>query len=189
MISIKVKSIILLLATLTFSAAHATIYDVLGGTFSHPAIYPGTFTLTSTSGQIFINEGTTAYQAFDSIVDPFIFLGQPYRIGTASSYPGVIGGGYAPSGTVIDGGSVDMSSIFGSWNANPPFNQGGLASVSAIPGGFRLAWESDYLDGPFIGTGPTFWTLDIAAVPVPAAVWLFGSGLVGLVSIARRKHH
>jgi hypothetical protein len=27
----------------------------------------------------------------------------------------------------------------------------------------------------------------IAAVPVPAAVWLFGSGLVGLVGIARRK--
>ena len=25
------------------------------------------------------------------------------------------------------------------------------------------------------------------AVPVPAAVWLFGSGLIGLVGIARRK--
>jgi len=27
-----------------------------------------------------------------------------------------------------------------------------------------------------------------AAVPVPAAVWLFGSGLLGLVGIARRKN-
>jgi hypothetical protein len=27
----------------------------------------------------------------------------------------------------------------------------------------------------------------VAAVPVPAAVWLFGSGLLGLVGIARRK--
>ena len=27
----------------------------------------------------------------------------------------------------------------------------------------------------------------IAAVPVPAAVWLFGSGLLGLIGIARRK--
>ena len=28
---------------------------------------------------------------------------------------------------------------------------------------------------------------DVAAVPVPAAVWLFGSGLLGLVGVARRK--
>jgi len=28
---------------------------------------------------------------------------------------------------------------------------------------------------------------DITAVPVPAAVWLFGSGLIGLVGVARRK--
>ncbi len=28
----------------------------------------------------------------------------------------------------------------------------------------------------------------LSAVPVPAAVWLFGSGLIGLISIARRKN-
>jgi len=27
----------------------------------------------------------------------------------------------------------------------------------------------------------------ISAVPVPAAVWLFGSGLIGLTGMARRK--
>ncbi len=32
------------------------------------------------------------------------------------------------------------------------------------------------------------WTnLSLTAVPVPAAVWLFGSGLLGLVGLARRK--
>jgi len=30
-------------------------------------------------------------------------------------------------------------------------------------------------------------TLDVTAVPIPAAVWLFGSGLLGLVGVARRK--
>ena len=29
--------------------------------------------------------------------------------------------------------------------------------------------------------------ISLVAVPVPAAVWLFGSGLVGLVAVARRK--
>jgi len=28
---------------------------------------------------------------------------------------------------------------------------------------------------------------DVSAVPVPAAVWLFGSGLIGLAGVARRK--
>ena len=29
--------------------------------------------------------------------------------------------------------------------------------------------------------------VDVTAVPVPAAVWLFGSGLIGLIGIARRR--
>ncbi len=30
---------------------------------------------------------------------------------------------------------------------------------------------------------------DISAVPVPAALWLFGSGLIGLLGLARRRKH
>ncbi|MGB5179036.1 MAG: VPLPA-CTERM sorting domain-containing protein, partial [Gammaproteobacteria bacterium] len=35
-----------------------------------------------------------------------------------------------------------------------------------------------------LGTSPDS---TLPAVPVPAAVWLFGSGLLGMVGIARRK--
>jgi len=38
----------------------------------------------------------------------------------------------------------------------------------------------------FPGFHPAF-TGDLTKVPVPAAVWLFGSGLVGLVGVARRR--
>lgn len=35
--------------------------------------------------------------------------------------------------------------------------------------------------------GTSDYSMTITAVPVPAAVWLFGSGLIGLVAVARRK--
>ncbi len=43
--------------------------------------------------------------------------------------------------------------------------------------------------GPFPGQTPIFsgTIVPVSAVPVPAAVWLFGSGLLGLVGVARRK--
>lgn len=42
--------------------------------------------------------------------------------------------------------------------------------------------------GPFAGYSANFnANLTPTAIPVPAAVWLFGSGLVGLVSVARRR--
>ena len=31
-------------------------------------------------------------------------------------------------------------------------------------------------------------TADIAAVPLPASMWLFGSGLIGLAGVMRRKN-
>ena len=40
--------------------------------------------------------------------------------------------------------------------------------------------------GPFPGQEPSFNGV-VSAVPVPAAVWLFGSGLLGLLGVARRR--
>ncbi len=37
------------------------------------------------------------------------------------------------------------------------------------------------------GIGYDDFTFDVANVPIPSAVWLFGSGLIGLVGFARRK--
>lgn len=43
--------------------------------------------------------------------------------------------------------------------------------------------------GPFLGFNANFdvASVHVTSVPVPAAAWLFGSGLVGLVGVARRK--
>jgi hypothetical protein len=58
---------------------------------------------------------------------------------------------------------------------------GGLSLLFKADCGGNLNCRFDaYIDNVSIVT-------DVAAVPVPAAVWLFGSGLLGLIGVARRK--
>ena len=42
-------------------------------------------------------------------------------------------------------------------------------------------------DDTRINTGVGSALVRTSVVPVPAAVWLFGSGLIGLIGVARRK--
>lgn len=44
-----------------------------------------------------------------------------------------------------------------------------------------------FIDGPFNGTNSANFNVQGVSVPVPAAAWLLGSGLLGLVGVARRK--
>lgn len=38
-----------------------------------------------------------------------------------------------------------------------------------------------------VGSSGCSGVTDVSEVPLPAAIWLFGSGLIGLVGMARRK--
>jgi hypothetical protein len=56
---------------------------------------------------------------------------------------------------------------------------------------YSITWDSQIKNGPFNGVHG-FWHLEgthVAPVPVPAAVWLFGSGLIGLAGLTRRARH
>lgn len=76
--------------------------------------------------------------------------------------------------------------------------QGGVcsAAIGSNQACYILRWEH-FIHPQSIFTGDTVWQLegiatfdanvDLSAVPVPAAVWLFGSGVVGLVGLARRR--
>ncbi len=78
-----------------------------------------------------------------------------------------------------EGLTYEISGI-GSLTAND-FNF--LSSPSGGAGPFRSA-------GQFLSTGPLGEDSDwvgVSAVPVPAAVWLFGSGLLAFAGVARRK--
>ena len=54
-------------------------------------------------------------------------------------------------------------------------------SLGALIGFVDIELDADSL------SGVTFDDLSYGAVPIPAAVWLFGSGLIGLIGVARRK--
>lgn len=85
------------------------------------------------------------------------------------------------------------------WNANGVF--GNNAAQQTLTG--TAVWNSVSIDGngdgipgtpmvaggPFAGFNANFNLNGItpAAVPLPAAVWLLGSGLLGMVGVARRK--
>ncbi len=76
-----------------------------------------------------------------------------------------------PGGTSTDYGifasSLDLAGIFGSGTFS----------------GVRLDISNASAAPSMLGTT----SAGVAVVPVPAAVWLFGSGLIGLVGIARRR--
>lgn len=82
---------------------------------------------------------------------------------------------------VIDGWQVDLETLVigqtGSvWElGGTGFISGGVYDKTAA------VWE---LTGNEVGSS---YSMSITAVPVPAAMWLFGSGLIGLIGIARRK--
>lgn len=63
-----------------------------------------------------------------------------------------------------------------------PFIDDGIAGSPMIDGPFQgLSVNFD------IGSGNSLTVTSVSEVPVPAAIWLFGSGLIGLAGIARRK--
>ena len=67
-----------------------------------------------------------------------------------------------------------------------PFNYS--VNIGQLSAGDWYLTPMFYVDGVFdsavFTTVPLF---TVTAVPVPAAIWLFGSGLLGLVGVARRK--
>jgi len=204
----------LLLATGAVNAATVTSLDVSGGLFNMGApVYNADGTVNGASSVIgahTMNMGVytgdeaeiTAANVAGTLPTTgyvnwaFGYFGNVTNFSTAASnQAGVVGGGPVLSGETDDAmGTItlDLSSFFANWNGTS-FNQGSAGTVGtydATTGDFTVGWNQLIVGGAFDGkTG--YWelsgTANVAAVPVPAAVWLFGSGLVGLAGVARRR--
>ena len=82
--------------------------------------------------------------------------------------------------------TADLSSFRINWY-EIMFENTGATNVPItqnLDGSYHLSWQ---MVGGFSATGTATMTMDIAPVPLPAAVWLFGSGLLGLIGVVRRK--
>ncbi len=110
-------------------------------------------------------------------------------LGSSNSYA-------APSGSItgfIGGGWGYTLGSGAAWGAG--FNN----SLTGLSGGMKMSFAAIDLgtDAVSMNTFAGTWSVNaangtlnyttVSAVPVPAAVWLFGSGLLGLVGISRRK--
>ena len=170
----------------------------------------GTFTLDAGSANI-INPAAFANMSVDGSYDG----SAPASIGTEASYvatsiatfeldsfgpvalytaetDGINGPFPGVTGDVTGGNlTLDLSSLTAWWNDNT-FNVGSGGSITAttydaVTGDFTANWSAVTGGGPKAGiVAEIFITGNVQVVPVPAAVWLFGSGLLALAGVSRR---
>lgn len=113
-----------------------------------------------------------------------------------------LGAGVVPDGVWVSADSYDefgnrVLNADGTWNltvvaegtAGAVWHSndfGGYAFLLRADAERTLEWISPDGHSDYVATDPDAYD-SIKVVPVPAAVWLFGSGLIGLIGVARRK--
>lgn len=102
-------------------------------------------------------------------------------------------------GNVGVGGAYQASNQIDLYNFPVDGSQDNFIVGLGVPTGGGTLWFADntFVQGP-ANNGTLVWNfggafglgvvaIDVQVVPVPAAVWLFGSGLIGLIAVARRR--
>lgn len=188
---------VLWMAPAPSQAATVSQLDITGGSISLNFGTLGTVTGNFTAnGQILMNQ----FQPPPNIFDPITLSHLTFSIFTGSG-----GALNLPAPTAQTAGSTmtaNLQSLFAgvtstgwSWvntnSAMAALNIGGLASgaFNESTHAFDLSWTRTFTGVPFLASG-TFslqGTAQLAAVPLPGALLLFGSGLAGVALVRARK--
>jgi len=132
------------------------------------------FNWTASNGQLVTGVGDYAIDTVTGIVS----AAAPDAVGTADGNIHFTIGANQIAGTIDFAWSSSAGiRVVNVWDINAD----GSLSYAAVPG---------MENGPFPAYNAGFKLTGaglVSAVPVPAAVWLFGSGLLGLVGVARRR--
>ena len=187
----------------TLNSADASVMNSQSVSFSPPMFQTRGLDV-SPGGELF---GLAKMKLYS--IDPV--TGTTTLIAPVTGATGVEALAFAPNGTLYAAGSPDTLSASGSLYTLDPVTgvlsliaDLGVNDVDAMtygPDGFLYAADSEGgstsdlyqinpADGTLINLGNTG-ILELngiaAIVPNPAAVWLFGSGLIGLIGVAKRK--
>ena len=171
------------------SASASLMINIVESGGNVEASYFGSLDLSATQGYGGIsNNGSTFYNATNGII-AFSFDATDYYDVDISSWTSYGSGGFGLWNT----STGDALKLFGGPFLGVPIGyvSGEIISGSATKLGSSFA-SLGFITGSYVSTltnGSITDTVivNISAVPAPAAVWLFGSGLLGLIGIARRK--
>ena len=158
----------------------------------------------TTNGINTLNGATYAPSGYNSVA-----------LATSTDYVGY--GGWTQNSTssfTFDSGTFDLDGFTtaGAWGSHTLTIEGLIGAtvvesttfhVTTSASFFSIDWKgltsftitnpgTDFVDDPTLNGSIHQYALndiivDANAVPIPSAVWLFGSGLIGLISVARRK--
>lgn len=177
----------------TGSMGAGVVFTVTGSNVAFEPGYGIVTTSPSTVPEIFTSTGTQSKLLGSANSMTFMALDINSQLGDASlSTAGINLSAYSVPG---DMAYFDRTR----WSINDggkTFNTiGNLGDKNGVPFYSALLNMTDYISID-ITKLPNVWRLDkagnltyapVSAVPIPAAVWLFGSGLLGLAGIARRR--
>ena len=167
-------------ATITLDPLNAT---VVSGTTFNISVVGRDFTAGTFGGGFSLawDPGILTLDSYSRTFPGDLILGDP---GTLDNVAGTLTGVGVESLSGTAGPDFDIALLtFSALNVGISPTD---VSIGFFAGGQPRRWSD--LNG--VDTAPTFvsGTVTVNPVPVPAAVWLFGSGLLGLIGVARRRN-
>lgn len=143
-------------------------------------------------------EGTDLYDI--SVTDIYSFkynvsvgvTGTSYVGGSGTNITGDIGEQFSYDGTALTIAFLDGSPANSLYAVDDLGYESGITTQGIFAQSIYAGYGYHYGDVQHTGVawfpvGPGLTGFEVAAVPIPAAAWLFGSGLLSLIGMARRK--
>lgn len=141
----------------------------------------GDFSGTSDFYTFTASAGDKVVLDIDCVYAPTVYGCGPSPFGTFDALVVL----YDPGGSPVFAGG-DSSLLIDTGSA-PGGTLDSFLEIVLPVGGLWTIEVDDEVFGPIPAGGEYILNVSLAPVPIPAAVWLFGSGLLGLVTVARRK--